>query len=111
MFEKVVELMKETIYDILRSLNIEKNNFTQEEWIDFINELENNVEGWTDEIPMQIMSSQCYRRREAQKVCNMFETSKGNCRKTVTLLGVFCREPVTIGKAIWKELFFSKSTE
>ena len=45
MFEKVVELMKETIYDILRSLNIEKNNFTQEEWIDFINELENNVEG------------------------------------------------------------------
>tara|TARA_R110000803_G_scaffold196013_1_gene259278 strand:- start:123 stop:260 length:138 start_codon:yes stop_codon:yes gene_type:complete len=45
MFEKVVELMKETIYDILRSLNIEKNNFTQDEWIDFINELENNVEG------------------------------------------------------------------
>jgi bacterioferritin-associated ferredoxin len=39
------ELMKETVYDILRSLNIEKNNFTQEEWIDFINELENNVEG------------------------------------------------------------------
>jgi hypothetical protein len=39
------ELMKETVYDILRSLNIEKNNFTQVEWIDFINELENNVEG------------------------------------------------------------------
>jgi hypothetical protein len=37
--------MKETTYDILRSLNIEKNNFTQVEWIDFINELENNVEG------------------------------------------------------------------
>jgi hypothetical protein len=40
--------MMETIYDILRSLNIEKNNFTnlawiQEEWIDFINELEDNV--------------------------------------------------------------------
>ena len=40
--------MKETIYDILRSLNIAKNNFTQEEWIDFINELENNVEGCKD---------------------------------------------------------------
>ncbi len=42
---KEADIMKETIYDILRSLNIEKNNFTQEQWIDFINELENNVEG------------------------------------------------------------------
>tara|TARA_R110000751_G_scaffold38069_1_gene91651 strand:- start:249 stop:362 length:114 start_codon:yes stop_codon:yes gene_type:complete len=37
--------MKETVYDILRTLNIEKNNFTQAEWIDFINELENQIEG------------------------------------------------------------------
>lgn len=35
--------MSETVYDILRSFNFEKNNFTQSEWVDFVNELEEGM--------------------------------------------------------------------
>jgi len=33
-------MQEESIYDILKSLNMEKNTFTQAEWIELLEELE-----------------------------------------------------------------------
>jgi hypothetical protein len=34
---------QESIYDILRTFNIEKNKITQEEWINLLNNLEGQI--------------------------------------------------------------------
>ena len=45
--------MTETIYDILRSYNIEKNVMNQKEWIKFITELELNIKARDDLIELK----------------------------------------------------------
>jgi hypothetical protein len=36
--------MSESVFDILRTVAIEKNNFTQSEWVAFVDDLERAME-------------------------------------------------------------------